>query len=335
MSQENESVSKPATPSPGSEPPAGAGGDVVNDNKKSNTTTTSDNSNSNAAVDASSPPAANIVDSTAQEGQGKGGTGQGQGQGQGGTDKESEQEQGSNSKPSTGGQTQTQTAEGKGNYNPNTNSNSNSNTNQYSPNVAHSFSNEYATATPLSPTYSHHMQQHQHPYYYSQNVPNSPATPSYEFGAQNILSNNMFMRQQYPVIPPLSPHGAGAGGNNNNNPNGVNVNDGAGLEGDRSGSGNGGPGGMNGNGNGNGMNINHNMGTVPPASPLFPGTLPIFGADQLENAGRGMHMMGMAPNSPNLQYLGGPPPSPVISYGGMYQASPEQPSWSDRLVALY
>ena len=138
------------------------------------------------------------------------------------------------------------------------------------------------------------------------------------------------MRQQYPVIPPLSPHGAGGNNNNNNNPNGVNVNDGAGLEGDRSGNGNGGPGGMNGNGNGNGMNINHNMGTVPPASPLFPGTLPIFGADQLENAGRGMHMMGMAPNSPNLQYLGGPPPSPVISYGGMYQASPEQPSWSDR-----
>ena len=58
---------------------------------------------------------------------------------------------------------------------------------------------------------------------------------------------------------------------------------------------------------GNGMNINHNqsMDTVPPASPLFPGTLPIFGSEHLENAGRSMHMMGMAPNSPSLQYWGG------------------------------
>ena len=306
MSQENESNSKPATPSPGSEPPAG--GDAVNNNNNSNTTSSNSNSNSNSntAVDVSSPASANIVDSTAQ---------QGQGQGQG-TDKESEKEQGSNSKPSTGGQTQT--AEGKGNSNSNPNSNSNSN--QYSPNanVTRSYSNEYVTATPLSPPY--HMQ-HQHPYYYSQNVngPNSPATPSYEFGAQNILSNNMFMRQQYPVIPPLSPHVA------NNNPNVVN--DVAGLEGDSNG--NGGPGGGGGAMHGN---INHNlsMGTVPPASPLFPGTLPIFGSEHLENAGRSMHMMGMAPNSPSLQYLGGPPPSPVISYGGIYQASPEQPSWSDR-----
>lgn len=185
---------------------------------------------------------------------------------------------------------------------------------EYSPNVMYTFANTNAnaTATPLSPMHPHHMQ---NPYYYSQNVPNSPATPSYDsmLGAQNALPNNMFMRQQYPVIPPLSPHAS----NDCNNDDG--------------------------NGNYAATMNHHNlsMGIVPPASPLFPGTMPIFGSEQMESGGRSMNMMngmgvGIAPNSPSLQYLGGPPPSPVISYGGIYpsgiQGSPGHSSWSERCV---
>ena len=163
--------------------------------------------------------------------------------------------------------------------------------------------------------------------------------------------NNVFMRQQhqYPIIPPLSP--------------GVNVNTSGILE-NNSGE----YVGMD------QQDINLSMGTVgvgiglPPASPLFPGApVAMFGTEPDNNNGHGVghgHGVGavnvhsvhgqvhgqhgqvqhgymnngrsmVTPNSPSLQYLTGPPPSPVISYGGMYPSgipnSPEvQLSWSDR-----
>ncbi len=150
---------------------------------------------------------------------------------------------------------------------------------------------------PLSPSFAHHY--NGQPYYY-QPTPNSPATPNLMNGydVQSLL-NQQQMRQQYPAIPPLSP-----GGDANN---GVHE------------------------------EVNLSMGTVPPASPLFPGTaMPIFGsgigsAEQIDSS-RSI----IPPSSPGLQYLSGPPPSPVISYGGMYSSSltPGSPephaSWSDR-----
>ena len=241
----------------------------------------------------------------------------------------------------------------------NHNHNSQSNNNQNN-------QNPYTTA-PLSPMHPPHM----HTYYYQQQgqgqVPNSPATPSvgtlninggYDMNAMNVQSllgpgsgNNVFMRQQhqYPIIPPLSP--------------GVNVNTSGILE-NNSGE----YVGMD------QQDINLSMGTVgvgiglPPASPLFPGApVAMFGTEPDNNNGHGVghgHGVGavnvhsvhgqvhgqhgqvqhgymnngrsmVTPNSPSLQYLTGPPPSPVISYGGMYPSgipnSPEvQLSWSDR-----
>jgi len=162
------------------------------------------------------------------------------------------------------------------------------------------YAKNYA-ATPLSPsTYNPHLQ----PTYYYQHAPPSPATPSMGNGydVQSLLGQhsgvgNVFLRQPYPVIPPLSP---GEPGNNSF------------IE-----------------------DVNLSMGTVPPASPLFPGTIPVFGATS-EQLGSGRSMV--TPTSPSLQYLTGPPPSPVISYGGVYpnniniqSGSPEaHSSWSDR-----
>lgn len=168
--------------------------------------------------------------------------------------------------------------------------------------------NHFASA-PLSPSYHHpHLQ----PTYYYQPTPASPATPSIGNGydVQSILGQqhsgtaNVFMRQQYPVIPPLSP---GEPGNN-------------GLVGSM---------GME------DVNVNLSMGTVPPASPLFPGAIPVFGTgpEQLDT-GRSM----VTPTSPSLQYLTGPPPSPIISYGGIYAnnmqpGSPEpRNTWNDRTL---
>lgn len=165
---------------------------------------------------------------------------------------------------------------------------------------------------PLSPM---HPPLIQHAYYY-QHAPNSPATPSmgnggYDVNIQSLLgqnSNNLLMRQQYPVIPPLSPHG-----NDANNGMGIGV-----------------AGGME-------QDINLSMGTVPPASPLFPGAIPVFGSESLDG-GRSM----VAPTSPSLQYAVGPPPSPVMSYGaypsggypsGLQPGSPEAPnSWNERTI---
>ncbi len=97
-------------------------------------------------------------------------------------------------------------------------------------------------------------------------------------------------------------------------------------------------------GQGTGQDMNLSMGTVPPASPLFPGApsgmFPDVGVQHDNNSGvhgpgvgvnMGVGRSMVTPNSPSLQYLGGPPPSPVISYGGMYPPSPDIPlSWSDR-----
>jgi CUG-BP- and ETR3-like factor len=161
--------------------------------------------------------------------------------------------------------------------------------------------------TPLSPMHQPHIHNQ---YFYGQNVPHSPATPM-NSGYDSILSmQNSFARQQYPVIPPLSPHTSNNVVNTRNLP------------------------GIGFSNSGDEVNPNPvSMGTIPPASPLFPGTVTVFGSEQIESVGgRPMNMVNIAPNSPNLQYLGVPPPSPVVSYGFGIQASPEQPSWSDRPV---
>lgn len=154
-----------------------------------------------------------------------------------------------------------------------------------------------APTAPLSPSYPHLYNGQQ--YYYQTQQPNSPATPNLMNGydVQSLLGQQQQMRQQYPAIPPLSPGDANLG-----------------LVDE----------------------VNLSMGTVPPASPLFPGaSIPVFGtgvgSEQLDNS-RSM----VTPSSPGLQYLTGPPPSPVVSYGGMYSSnltpgSPEaHSSWNDR-----
>jgi hypothetical protein len=200
-------------------------------------------------------------------------------------------------------------------------------------NAASSNAMSHSFATPLSPMHPHPMQ---HAYYYTtHNVPHSPATPSINSGYDSILGtslahnavSNMFLRQHYPIIPPLSPPTQTSSDANNNSQGQYAA---AGQYGDDSNF---------------SSNINHNlsMGAMPPASPLFPGTIPIFGGsgEQMipmdSNSalnGRSMMGVGLTPNSPSLQYLGAPPPSPIISYGGMYtssglQGSPEH-SWSER-----
>lgn len=227
------------------------------------------------------------------------------------------------------------------------------------------------TPTPLSPMHPHPMQ---HAYYYpaahNMNIPNSPATPSMNSNvyesilgtslAHNSAISNMFLRQHYPMIPPLSPHTQGPSLDTNHGGNHGQYN--AGATGGSSGTGAGAGTGQYGdesNFNISSMNHSLSMGAIPPASPLFPGTIPIFGGGSatgeqmipMDSAsaaaaaaasvnGRSMMGIGISQTSPSLQYLGAPPPSPVISYGGMYTSSgmpgsPEQqqqqfPSWSER-----
>lgn len=236
-------------------------------------------------------------------------------------------------------------------------SDSHLNANAYANANANAYNNVMPT-TPLSPMHPPPM--HQAYYYQQGQVPNSPATPSmgnggYDvnvqslLGQQNYNSNNVFMRQQYPTIPPLSPAmNTGAGGI------GVNV---VGMNAGVDNHGQGpnhaaGPGGNNNGGFVGGgadqQDINLSMGTVPPASPLFPGApVAVFGGEHVDNhngiglstihgVNVGMNRRSMVtPNSPSLQYLTGPPPSPIVSYGGMYPSglqpgSPEVPfSWTD------
>lgn len=79
---------------------------------------------------------------------------------------------------------------------------------------------------------------------------------------------------------------------------------------------------------------NLSMGTIPPASPLFPGAAafgsnPVPSAEQQEVSRMNGTIMGASPTSPSIYPL-----SPL--YGGMYQIpgsipnSPEPRSWSDR-----
>mmetsp|Transcript_1201 Transcript_1201/g.2174 ORF Transcript_1201/g.2174 Transcript_1201/m.2174 type:complete len:641 (+) Transcript_1201:438-2360(+) len=206
---------------------------------------------------------------------------------------------------------------------------------------SNTMNHSFAT-TPLSPMHPHTMQ---HTYYYTtHNIPNSPATPSMNSGYESILGtslahnnavSNMFLSQQYPVIPPLSPPTQAESDANNGSKGQYAA--AIGHYGDDS--------------NFSNSNMAHNLsmgggggGGIPPASPLFPGTIPIYGgsAEQMipmdTNAaafnGRSMMGVALSPNSPQLQYLGAPPPSPIISYGRMYtssglQGSPEH-SWSER-----
>mmetsp|Transcript_13782 Transcript_13782/g.20526 ORF Transcript_13782/g.20526 Transcript_13782/m.20526 type:complete len:547 (-) Transcript_13782:232-1872(-) len=165
-----------------------------------------------------------------------------------------------------------------------------------------------APTAPLSPSYPHQSHFNRQQYYYqTQHTPNSPATPNLMNGydVQSLLGQQQQQQQQqmrYPAIPPLSPGDANLG---------LSVDD-----------------------------VNLSMGAIPPASPLFPGaSIPVFGtgvSEQLDNS-RSMGSMSMVtPSSPGLQYLTGPPPSPVVSYGGMYSSnltpgSPEaHSSWNDR-----
>lgn len=76
---------------------------------------------------------------------------------------------------------------------------------------------------------------------------------------------------------------------------------------------------------------------LPPASPLFPGTtLPLYSGTSPEQLGETIMngaSMFASNATPSFQYLSGPPPSPVISYG--YPPSiPNSPdvrnSWTDR-----
>lgn len=78
--------------------------------------------------------------------------------------------------------------------------------------------------------------------------------------------------------------------------------------------------------------------TLPPASPLFPGTaVPLYNtsSDQhdVSNVVNPTPSMFASTTSPSFQYLSGPPPSPVVSYG--YSPSiPNSPdhrnSWTER-----
>lgn len=76
---------------------------------------------------------------------------------------------------------------------------------------------------------------------------------------------------------------------------------------------------------------------LPPASPLFPGTtLPLYSTTSPEQLGEtimnGASMFASNP-TPSFQYLTGPPPSPVISYGypPSIPSSPDvRSSWTER-----
>ncbi len=83
-------------------------------------------------------------------------------------------------------------------------------------------------------------------------------------------------------------------------------------------------------------NSNNGESTLPPASPLFPGTaVPLYNTspDQHDSAVVNAPSMFASTTSPTFQYLSGPPPSPVVSYG--YPPSiPNSPdhrnSWNER-----
>jgi hypothetical protein len=156
--------------------------------------------------------------------------------------------------------------------------------------------------------------QHQHQINHNHNqAPNSPSSISLGnggyHGIQSLLATQVpgggtavfGTRQQYNNVPPLSP----AMRDINNNE----------------------------------ANLN-----LPPASPLFPGAVPLYStsSEQVDTGVGGAGVMNGASmfastTSPTFQYLTGPPPSPVVSYG--YPPSiPNSPearnSWTDRYVYI-
>ncbi len=90
-------------------------------------------------------------------------------------------------------------------------------------------------------------------------------------------------------------------------------------------------------------NNSNNGDNLPPASPLFPGTaVPLYNrsSDQLETTNVvNSPSMFTSTTSPSFQYLSGPPPSPVISYGYTQTRMPNSPehrtSWADRYVWIF
>lgn len=144
-------------------------------------------------------------------------------------------------------------------------------------------------------------------YYPYQNQPNtSPASP-----ASGSLRNGMYDAQS---ILAQQPSGSSSfGGHQFNNNNNITLS----------------PSGRGGN-----KSFESNL---PPASPLFPGTLPLYSSssEQLDSNIINGASMFASTGSPSFQYMTGPPPSPVISYG-FAPSLPSSPdargSWADRYV---
>ncbi len=85
--------------------------------------------------------------------------------------------------------------------------------------------------------------------------------------------------------------------------------------------------------------INNGDINLPPASPLFPGTVPLYStsSEQLDSNAINGGSVFASTTSPSFQYLSGPPPSPVVSYGypPSIPNSPEaRTSWPDRYVVF-
>lgn len=158
--------------------------------------------------------------------------------------------------------------------------------------------------TPASPQAVAIKNQHGYYTYQQQNHTNIGNSPSASQGngsydiqsllaAQQVSASSPF-GHQYNLVPPLSP--AAAVRDNNNN----------------------------------------GESALPPASPLFPGTaVPLYtnSSDQLDSNVVNAPSMFASTASPTFQYLSGPPPSPVVSYG--YPPSiPNSPdhrnSWTER-----
>jgi hypothetical protein len=86
-----------------------------------------------------------------------------------------------------------------------------------------------------------------------------------------------------------------------------------------------------------GRDIRNGEANLPPASPLFPGTLPLYSSssEQVESTFLMNGASMFASNtSPNFQYIAAPPPpSPVVSYGfpPPIPSTPEgRSTWADR-----
>jgi hypothetical protein len=98
-------------------------------------------------------------------------------------------------------------------------------------------------------------------------------------------------------------------------------------------------------GGGNYRNNNSHMNNnLPPASPLFPGALPLYttsGSSEMDNSimngvAGGPSMFAPSTTSNSFQYATGlPPPSPVVSYGYPISIPNSPDGWNDRYVCMY